>query len=165
MTLSLCGTCVICSQVSDQNTTVPSLFLREEELRRGLDLIFFASRDIQVSLDQQLKSYDLGPAHFRALYFIARTPGLSVSDLLGHLQITNQSANRVLSHLHDEGYIENKVDDGDRRKRNLFATDKGLSLKSKIENRLLEDMAKAYRQAGPKSVGGFWAVLEAFIRS
>jgi len=157
-------TSFICSIVSDQNTTVPSLFLREEELRRGLDLIFFASRDIRTTLDLHLGAHDLGHAHYRALYFITHTPGLSVSDLLNILKVTNQSANRVLSHLSRNDLIRNEVDATDRRKRNLFPTEKGRQLCSTIETQLLEAMAKAYRQAGPKSVGGFWAVLEAFTK-
>jgi DNA-binding MarR family transcriptional regulator len=41
----------------------------------------------------------MGRAHHRAIYFIGRTPGISVSELLAILNITKQSLSRVLSAL------------------------------------------------------------------
>ena len=43
------------------------LFLRDEELRQGIELMFYAYRDFTFESDQQLKHYQLGRAHHRAL--------------------------------------------------------------------------------------------------
>ncbi|MGD8325512.1 MAG: MarR family transcriptional regulator [Sphingomonadales bacterium] len=112
-------------------------------------------------LDKHLQVYDLGHAHFRALYFILHRPGMSVGDLLTTLKVTNQSANRVLSQLLDKNLIESRIDENDRRKRRLFTTNAGATLTATLEKQQLEIMAKAYRKAGPQAVGGFWAVLNA----
>jgi len=48
-----------------------------------------------------------------------------VADLLDILKITKQSLARVLRQLIDNGYIEQKTGDSDRRQRLLHATDKG----------------------------------------
>jgi DNA-binding MarR family transcriptional regulator len=45
--------------------------------------------------------------------------------LLGILKITKQSLARVLRQLIDNGYIEQKMGDSDRRQRLLYATPKG----------------------------------------
>ena len=39
------------------------LFLRDEELRQGIELMFYAYRDFTFESDQQLRRYNLGRAH------------------------------------------------------------------------------------------------------
>ena len=74
-----------------------ALFLREEELRRGIELMFFAYRDFTGEADSILAEQNMGRAHHRAIYFIGRNPGITVSELLAILNITKQSLSRVLS--------------------------------------------------------------------
>ena len=69
-----------------------ALFLREEELRRGIELMFFAYRDFTSEADSILAERNMGRAHHRAIYFIGRHPGITVSDLLNILCITKQHA-------------------------------------------------------------------------
>ena len=52
-----------------------------------------------------LDELGLGRAHHRALHFIGRNPGITVSDLLAILRITKQSLARVLSALMERGYV------------------------------------------------------------
>ena len=85
--------------------SAPLLFLREEELTDGVELFFFAGRDVARALDQRLAELGLGRAHGRALHFIARHPGLPVSDLLGILAVTKQSLGRVLKDLQDRKLV------------------------------------------------------------
>ena len=82
-----------------------ALFLREEELRRGIELMFFAYRDFTGEADSILAEQNMGRAHHRAIYFIGRNPGIAVSDLLTILCITKQSLSRVLSGLMQDGYV------------------------------------------------------------
>ena len=60
----------------------------EEDLREAIELLFFAYRDFTGEADTVLANFGFGRAHHRAIYFIARNPGISVSDLLGILKIT-----------------------------------------------------------------------------
>ena len=60
-------------------------------------MMFFAYRDFTGEADSILAEQDMGRAHHRAIYFIGRHPGITVSDLLGILNITKQSLSRVLS--------------------------------------------------------------------
>ena len=52
-----------------------------------------------------LEELGLGRAHHRALHFIGRNPGITVSDLLAILRITKQTLARVLNALIDQGYV------------------------------------------------------------
>ncbi len=80
------------------------LFLREAQMRQAQDLLFLAWRDFSACADPLLEQSGLGRAHHRALHFIGRRPGMTVSDLLGVLGITKQSLARVLTTLRREAW-------------------------------------------------------------
>ncbi len=139
------------------------LFLREPELRRGLELLYFGNSHITRAIDRGLAQQGLGRAHHRALYFIARKPDLTVSELLGLLAITKQSLGRVLNELIERDLVEVRPGDRDRRQRLLRLTAGGAELESALFDALREKLAAAYSRAGQQAVGGFWAVLEGLI--
>ena len=144
---------------ADARGAVSPLYLRDEELRQGADLLFFAFSDIFAQGEARLRAAHLGRAHRRALYFIARNPGLSVADLLAILKITKQSLNRVLNDLLGGGYVERRPGAKDRRTRQLRLTQKGQSLDSSIWEMQRPKLARAFRDAGPDAVAGFRRVL------
>ncbi|HVW92011.1 MAG TPA: MarR family transcriptional regulator [Devosia sp.] len=93
-----------------------------------MGLFFFAYRDFVGDADVILERQGFGRAHHRVLYFVNVKPGMPVADLLHILKITKQSLARVLRQLIDNGYIEQKTGDADRRQRLLYATEKGRRL-------------------------------------
>jgi DNA-binding MarR family transcriptional regulator len=93
-----------------------------------MGLFFFAYRDFVGDADALLERQGFGRAHHRVLYFVNLKPGMPVADLLDILKITKQSLARVLRQLVDNGYIEQKTGDTDRRQRLLYATEKGREL-------------------------------------
>ena len=135
------------------------LFLREEELRQGIELFFYAYRDFTFESDQQLKDYHLGRAHHRALYFIGRHPGQTVGNLLSIVKVTKQSISRVLKDLIEQGYVEQKSGARDRRERRLELTEKGKKLEHELTERQSQRFARAYRETGAEAVEGFRKVL------
>jgi len=143
---------------AQQPLTSP-LYLRDEELKQGVDLLFFASRDVSAAGAQALTEARLGRAHRRALYFIARNPGLSVADLLAILKVTKQSLNRVLNDLLEGGYVERKPAMRDRRMRQLRLTEKGTALENTLWAAQRPRLVRAFREAGPEAVMGFRRVL------
>lgn len=145
--------------MSDIKRRVNPLFLREEELRQAIELLFFAYRDFTGEADEILASYGFGRAHHRVIYFVGRDPGMSVKDLLGILSITKQSLSRVLSQLVDEGFIEQRTGLNDRRQRLLYLTGKGQKLEQDLSKNQSRRIAEAYRQAGADAVDGFRKVL------
>jgi DNA-binding MarR family transcriptional regulator len=93
-----------------------------------MGLLFFAYRDFTSDADAMLDRQGFGRAHHRVLYFVNLRPGMPVADLLDILKITKQSLARVLRQLVDNGYVEQRTGQTDRRQRLLFATDKGRQL-------------------------------------
>jgi len=139
------------------------LFLREPEIRRGIELLYFGYANLTRSIDAGLAKQGLGRAHHRALYFIAREPDLTVSALLAILGITKQSLGRVLGELADRGMVETRTGERDRRQRLLRLTPAGATLEAELFDALREKMSTAYSSAGQGAVGGFWAVLEGLV--
>ena len=139
------------------------LFLRVEDLREAIELLFFAYRDFTGEADAVLEGYGFGRAHHRIIYFVGANPGITVGELLAILKITKQSLSRVLSQLVDEGFVNQETDPDDRRRRRLYLTDKGRALETELTQRQSRHIAEAYRQAGADAVAGFRTVLRGLI--
>jgi len=77
--------------MADLKSLANPLFLREEDLRQGMELLFYAYRDFTAEADALLEQLAFGRAHHRVLHFVGRYPGISVAELLGILRITKQS--------------------------------------------------------------------------
>lgn len=139
------------------------LFLRETEIRRGVELLYFGNSHLTRAIDRGLAAKGLGRAHHRALYFIARQPDLTVSQLLALLAITKQSLGRVINELTERNLIEMRPGEKDRRQRLLRLTPEGAAFENELFEALRERLSAAYASAGQGAVGGFWAVLEGLI--
>lgn len=139
------------------------LFLRETEIRRGMELMYFAQSTLARSTEGRLAAIGLGRAHHRAMYFIARHPDLTVSALLGLLGITKQSLGRVLNELVDRDLVETRIGERDRRQRLLRLSTAGVELEFELFETVRQHWANAYARAGQNAVSGFWSVLEGMI--
>jgi DNA-binding MarR family transcriptional regulator len=139
----------------------PVVDVGEPEMRLAQDLLFFAYRDFTNVADEVLEELGLGRAHHRALHFIGRNPGITVSGLLAILRITKQSLARVLNALVDEGFVGQAPGFEDRRLRLLTLTEKGQMLEKRLFDAQRDRVAQAYREAGPQAVQGFRKVMRA----
>ncbi len=149
--------------MTDLKSSVNPLFLRDEELRQGIELIFYAYRDFTAEPDTILAQYGFGRAHHRVIYFVGRNPEITVSELLGILQITKQSLSRVLSQLVREQFIIQRPGKRDRRQRLLELTAKGNELERQLTQNQRERIARAYREAGAEAVQGYRKVILGMI--
>lgn len=146
-----------------RNAAASPLYLREDEIRRGIELLYFGYASMVRGADTILANEGFGRAHHRALYFIARRPGLPVGELLRLLAITKQSLGRVLTELQTTGLVEQSIGTADRRQRLLRLTPAGATLEARLFAELETGMAAAYGEAGQNAVTGFWSVLVGLI--
>ena len=149
--------------MADAYSSETRLFLTDEQLRQGIEAMFFAYRGFTADPDRILAGMEYGRAHHRAIHFISRSPGTTVSNLLNILGVTKQSLNRVLRTLVEDGLVESRVGQSDKRERNLYLTEKGTALEQQLSNAQRDRMRAAYRAAGPEAVAGFRTVLEAIM--
>ncbi|MGR3290511.1 MAG: MarR family winged helix-turn-helix transcriptional regulator [Paracoccaceae bacterium] len=136
------------------------LFLTDDQLRKGIEAMFFAYRGFTADPDKILQDQEYGRAHHRAVHFIHRSPGMTVNNLIAVLGVTKQSLNRVLRRLINDGLVQSKVGKQDKRERNLLLTAKGEDLEQQLSEAQRHRMRAAYRVAGPEAVAGFRKVLE-----
>ncbi len=139
------------------------LFLTDEQLRQGIEAMFFAYRGFTADPDRILEGMAYGRAHHRAIHFIARAPGTNVNNLLAILGVTKQSLNRVLRTLVDDHLVESRVGTSDKRERHLFLTEEGAVLERLLSDAQRARLRAAFRTVGPEAVSGFRKVLEAMM--
>jgi DNA-binding MarR family transcriptional regulator len=147
----------------DTKSFANPLFLREDELRQGIEMLFYAYRDFTAEPDAILARIGFGRAHHRVIHFVGRQPGMTVSELLDILKITKQSLSRVLTQLVQQGYITQRPGTRDRRQRLLELTPKGIELERQLSEGQRALVARAYRAAGAEAVDGFRKVLLGLI--
>ena len=145
--------------MADLNSSIDPQFLREEDLRQGIELLFYAYRDFTGEPDAILDKHDLGRANHRVIYFVGRNPGITVTELLEILRITKQSLSRVLGHLLEQDFINQRADPADRRRKQLTLSEKGKALEHALTSTKMDRFARAYREAGAEAVEGFRRVL------
>ena len=139
------------------------MFLRDEELRQGIELLFYAYRDFTCDPDNILAEYGFGRAHHRVIHFVGRYPGISMAELLGILRITKQSLSRVLGQLLAREFIVRRKDGRDRRRRLLRLTEAGVELERRLSAPQRARVARAYREAGAGAVDAYRKVLLALL--
>lgn len=139
------------------------LFLTDDQLRKGIEAMFFAYKGFTADPDRILSDKGYGRAHHRAIHFIHRNPGGTVNNLLAVLGVTKQSLNRVLRTLIEDGLVSSTVGRRDKRERHLTLTEAGGALERALSDAQRDRMRHAYRTAGPEAVAGFRQVLEAMM--
>lgn len=139
------------------------LYLTDNQLRQGIEAMFFAYRGFTADPDRILEEYGYGRAHHRAIHFIHGSPGTTVNNLLNILGVTKQSLNRVLRTLVNDTLVEVKIGVQDKRERHLHLTSQGLQLQERLSAAQSNRMRKAFKNAGPNAVSGFKTVLEAMM--
>ena len=139
------------------------LFLTDEQLRQGIEAMFFAYRGFTADPDRILAGMDYGRAHHRAIHFIKRRPGITIAGLLEILGVTKQSLNRVLRQLVEDGLVISTTGTTDRRQRNLTLSEAGEALERALSEPQRARFRRAYSEAGPEAVAGFREVLERMI--
>lgn len=136
------------------------LFLRDEEVRRGMELLFFGYHRLMAKINSILAENGLGHAHYRALYFIGRYPDINVGELLSLLDITKQSLNRITQDLLEKKLVIRTIGRNDRRARLLHLSEQGKTLEVEIFAILRVALVNAYGEAGQEKVAGYWQILQ-----
>jgi DNA-binding MarR family transcriptional regulator len=131
--------------MTDPITITPG---REGELNLALQSLFYAFRAVIAGPDAVLAAQGLSRVHHRILFFVGRTPGLSVNDLLGILNVTKQSLNAPLRQLTELGYVQAATDERDRRVKRLSLTDTGRALEATLSGDQRQRFAQVFAELG-----------------
>jgi len=149
------------AQVNTSTSFDPRLFLRDEELDRGVALILASERILSAAADAGRRTAALNRTELQAALAIRAIPGLSVSELRQRLGATTPTMARVLGKLDERGLIRRKKSGQDGRKRKLELSLAGTAIIEPIVVAMRNSLRSAYRRAGSEQVAGARAVLEA----
>tara|TARA_Y100000590_G_C15061471_1_gene766514 strand:- start:87 stop:572 length:486 start_codon:yes stop_codon:yes gene_type:complete len=148
--------------MTDLNKLLTPIFLEDNEIRKIIELIFFAYREFTIGPDKILNKIDFGRAHHRIIYFVGKQKQITIKDLLSILKITKQSLSRVLNQLVKEKFII--VSTGiDKRTKNLSLTKKGIVLEKQLLEIQMHNIKKILKNVDEVDTNGFKKILYLMI--
>jgi DNA-binding MarR family transcriptional regulator len=139
------------------------LYLKDDQIKDFIEQIFYVYRETYSDSKKILKKYSFGIAHLKAIHFIERHEGLTVSDLLKKLKITKQSLNRVLRDLTKNKAILLKKGEVDSRQRHIFLNEKGKKFFEEIFLEQKKRIYNAFKSSDSDSVIKFKNVLKKIV--
>ena len=148
--------------MADLNKLLTPLFLSEKEIRKIIELMFFAYRDFTSDPDTLLEKINFGRAHHRVIYFVGKKENITIKELLSILQITKQSLSRVLNQLVKEKYIISSIGE-DKRTKNLSLTKKGHELENELSTTQIKKIKNILKDAKEDKINGFKTLLYEMI--
>jgi DNA-binding MarR family transcriptional regulator len=131
-----------------------------DQLINAWRVMHFAVRAVIAEPDRMLAKRGLTRVHHRILFFLARTPGMSVGELQTTLDVTKQALNTPLKQLREQGLIDFAKADHDARVRELQLTEDGLVLESKLTGEQLQMFASAFAEHSRSEVAGWFGVTQ-----
>ena len=148
--------------MTDLNNLTTPLFLKDIEIRKIIELIFFSYREFTSDPDAILDKLNFGRAHHRIIYFVGKKEKITIRDLLSILQITKQSLSRVLNQLVKDEYIV--VSSGtDKRTKTLMLTKKGSNLEKELSNIQINKIKNIIKNANEGDINGFKNILYSMV--
>ncbi len=133
---------------------------RQAELKRAMELFFFAYRAFTARPDRILEKRGLGRVHHRILHFVGRNPGISVNDLLKILGVSKQALNAPLRQLVGMKLISAGAADHDRRYKKLYLTPECKALEGQLSGTQMELMEKVFSRMGPAKEKAWREIME-----
>ena len=134
---------------------------RQAELREAIEQFFFGYRAFTTPPDRLLEAWGLGRVHHRVLYFVARQPGITVTELQGVLGVSKQALNGPLRQVAEAGLVGSAADASDKRVRRLHLTDKGGQLEAALTGTQVEMLEKVFARLGTDAELAWKQVMQA----
>ncbi|MCP1625814.1 MarR family winged helix-turn-helix transcriptional regulator [Pseudomonas nitroreducens] len=143
---------------------MPDLIKNALQLQ-AMEAFFYSYRAFTAKPDEMLARRGLSRVHHRILFFIARNPGLSVSQLLSALGVTKQALNVPLRQLLERDLLRSEACADDKRRRLLELTAEGGKLEKALRQEQGRLLQRAFDEAGEDAVRGWLAVNQAIAWS
>jgi len=86
-------------------------------------LIHDIARQLTAVMDERLKPYGLNRAHWRAVLYIWRKPGISQTELSEILDLSRMGVTGLIDRMEEKGLVARRDDVKDRRVKRVYLTD------------------------------------------
>src|SRR5512140_803297 len=132
---------------------------REDALRLAIEQFYFGYRAFTNPPDRILDQRGLGRVHHRILYFVGRSPQISVNTLLTLLSVSKQALNAPLRQLIEMKLVAMDTAEHDRRVRQLSLTASGSKLEAQLTGTQMKQLQAVFEQVGADAETGWHQVM------
>ncbi|WP_430534875.1 MarR family transcriptional regulator [Listeria rocourtiae] len=137
---------------------------KEDRLNQQIALFYFAYKTFVETADRLIGKYDITRTHHRILFFVARSPGIKMNELLTLLEVSKQALHQPLLELKKKGYIVIEPAATDKRVRCVFLTEAGSAIEAELGEAQRRQMAAAL-SASDDPEGNIWMhILEQYAK-
>jgi DNA-binding MarR family transcriptional regulator len=130
----------------------------------AMQAFFMAYQAFTARPDEMLARRGLSRVHHRILFFLARSPALSVSELLASLDVSKQALNIPLRQLQEMHLVVSTTAQQDKRKRLLQLTEEGARLEASLRRAQVKLLQRCQEEAGKEAFAGWLNVNDALGR-
>lgn len=132
---------------------------QSDDVHDTLTLFMLVHLALASDADAELTKHQLTRTHHRILYLVTHGPGVSVGRIVEVLRLTPQAVQGPMRRLLDDGYIEQRASNEDRRRRHLHATRKGEILLRTVSEKQFDRIARAFSKASTSAIYQFSSML------
>ena len=126
--------------------------------QQAMEAFFFGYQAFTAKADEMLERRGLSRVHQRIVFFIARYPALSVTQLLALLGVSKQALNMPLRQLQEMHLVSSVASQTDKRKRLLELSEDGRRFEQSLRREQVKLLQRAFSEAGEEAVKGWLAV-------
>lgn len=132
-------------------------------LLQAIEAMHRAYRVLTEQPDEVLQRRELGRAHHRILYLLARHPASSVNEICELLRVTRQAANAPLRKLVRMKLVRFRKSEQDSRIKLTELTVDGAQLERQLTDSMRSQFGRAFKVAGPSAEAGWFAVMAQLV--
>ena len=127
----------------------------------AMEAFFFGYQAFTAKPDEMLARRGLSRVHHRILFFIAKYPGLNMTELLAYLGVSKQALNTPLRQLIEMNLVQSQTAADDKRKRILGFTPEGAKLEQVLRREQARILRRVFSEVGEAAVNGWLEVNRA----
>ncbi|OLP58556.1 hypothetical protein BJF93_16990 [Xaviernesmea oryzae] len=108
--------------------------MQRKALDRALfDALSLVNRKLRSTFDARVRTLGLTLSRARTLFILLLGDGLSQRELADALDVETPTVVRLLDGLEQQGMIERRAEEGDRRTKRLYLTEHGRTMAQEVE--------------------------------
>ncbi len=151
------------SQLSSKKKSLPA-DLPVREFGKSLPMSLLRAREaVMKKFISHLKKHDLSPQQWRVIRFLQQEDGLEMSELAERCFLMMPSMSRISKNLEARGLITRKTVASDQRRSELFLSDSGRILYSKIAPKSAERYEHITQQFGEEKIELLYQLLDELV--
>ena len=89
-------------------------------------------RNVQKYFDKALAQYDIGSGQLMFMLYINEHEGVTMQDATRVIEVDKGTTTKAIQKLIEQGYVQSRTDEADRRVRRLYTTDKTAGIMSSL---------------------------------